>query len=344
MRGVGRLRQVARRITNVLVPRAIILLYHRVVELPSDPQLLCVSPKHFAEHLQVLRKHGPIHLKSLSQTLHERKRRCNVIVTFDDGYADNLYNAQPLLQRFDVAATVFVTTGYIGSQREFWQDELEKVFLQPTTLPQVLRLNVNGRFYEWDLGDVARYREDLYQCYRDWNVSRQDDPTLRQQLYRLLCQMLEALPGNKPQETMGDLLSWAGIKRFARPTHRTLLPEELIRLADGGLVEVASHTENHPVLSSLPVRAQNDEIVKSKARLEEIIGQSVTSFAYPYGRRSDYTNETVAAVRDAGFHSACSNFPGSVRRDSDLWQLPRFLVRNWNGEEFADSLRQWLTQ
>ena len=334
---------MARRVRNLFMPRAIILLYHRVTELSSDPQLLCVSPKHFAEHLQILRKHGrPTLLKSLNQTLHHKKRRrCDVIVTFDDGYADNLYNAKPLLERFDVPATVFVTTGYIGSQREFWQDELEKIFLQPTSLPEVLRLSVNGRFYEWNLGDVAHYREDVYQSYRGWNVSRQDDPTLRQQLYRLLCQMLETLPDNEPQETLGNLLPWAGVETFARPTHRTLGTEEVIKLADGGLVEVASHTVSHPVLSSLPLVSQKDQLVKSKAHLEEILDQSVTSFAYPYGGRSHYTPETVAAVQEAGFQCACSNFAGSVRPDTDFWQLPRFLVRDWNGEEFADRLRQW---
>jgi peptidoglycan/xylan/chitin deacetylase (PgdA/CDA1 family) len=286
-----------------------------------------------------------MHLRTLDHALHhEKKRGSGVIVTFDDGYADNLYNAKPLLEHFDVPATVFVATGCIGSQREFWQDELEKIFLQSTRLPQVLRVNLNGNSYEWNLGSAAHYGEDARESYRGWNVSRSDTPTLRQQLYRSLVQILEALPANKPQETTGDLLSWAGIEIFARPTHRTLLAEEVVRLADGGLVEVASHTENHPVLSSLPLCAQQDEIVKSKTRLEEIIGQTVTSFAYPYGRRSSYTNETVAAVREAGFHCACSNFPGSVRPDADLWQLPRFLVRDWNGEEFADRLRQWLTQ
>jgi peptidoglycan/xylan/chitin deacetylase (PgdA/CDA1 family) len=115
IRGIGRARSVARRITNRFVRRAVILLYHRVTELAADPQLLSVSPQHFAEHLDVIRKVGlPMPLKSLWQAgRRERSSKCDVIVTFDDGYADNLYNAKPLLESHDVPATVFVTTGYM---------------------------------------------------------------------------------------------------------------------------------------------------------------------------------------------------------------------------------------
>jgi peptidoglycan/xylan/chitin deacetylase (PgdA/CDA1 family) len=317
-----------------------------VTDLRSDPQLLSVSPQHFAEHLEIIRKLcRPMQLEALGQTLrHEKRRGSGVIVTFDDGYADNLYNAKPLLERYDVPATVFVTTGYIESQREFWQDELEKIFLQPTRLPEALGLNVGGNFYEWNLGNAAHYDENAYESYRGWNVLQKDNPTLRQQLYRSLFEVLQPLPDARPQETLSDLLSWAGIETFSRPTHRTLLPEEVVQLADGRLVEIASHTVNHPVLSSLPAWSQKNEIATSKARLEEILAQRITSFAYPYGRRSDYTNDTIAAVREAGFDCACSNFAGSVRPDTDLWQLPRFLVRDWNGEEFAHRLRHWLSE
>ena len=65
------------------------------------------------------------------------------MITFDDGYADVLHHAKPLLERHSVPATVFVATGAIGQRREFWWDELGGLFLQPGTLPEELELTVD---------------------------------------------------------------------------------------------------------------------------------------------------------------------------------------------------------
>ena len=133
----------------------------------------------------------------------------------------------------------------------------------------------------------------------------------------------------------------AGTDSLARPTHRVLSSEEVLHLAQGGLVEVAAHTATHPVLSALPAAAQRDEILGSKTRLEAILPQPVVSFAYPYGAASDYTEETVAILRAVGFDYACSSFSGAVRPGSRPLELPRFLVRDWDGEEFARRLWKW---
>ena len=140
-----RLPRAVRRLRDRFAPEGLILLYHRVADAGSDPWSLCVTPRHFAEHLEVLRKYSdPMRLQHLAQGLYRRQRAGRpVAITFDDGYADNLQNAKPLLERYDIPATVFVTTGYIGSEREFWWDELERLLLQPGTVPEKHHLSVN---------------------------------------------------------------------------------------------------------------------------------------------------------------------------------------------------------
>jgi peptidoglycan/xylan/chitin deacetylase (PgdA/CDA1 family) len=340
---IGTLQRVFRRAARSLSPRALILLYHRVAVSSPDPQLLCVTPAHFGEHLEVLRKYGdPIALRSLLPALQNGQcPRRAIGVTFDDGYVDNLHHAKPLLERYDVPATVFVTSGYVGSEKEFWYDDLERLLLQPGILPKTLRLNVNGTLHQWQLNGAVHYDKDSYCSYAGWNISRQDNPTQRHELYRSLFQTLLPLPDKQRRKLVDDLLIAAGVETSGRPTHRILSPEEMIQLTEGELVEVGSHTVSHPILSTLPTAAQAAEISQSKARLEEILGDRVSSFAYPYGGRSHYTDETVAAVRQAGFECACAAFPGIVRQAAERWQLPRFVVRDWDGEEFAHRLSQW---
>lgn len=323
------------------MPGALVLLYHRVIQLSLDPQLLCVSPENFEEHLRILKKYyNPISLQDLIGSHGARKiQRRSVVITFDDGYADNLYNAKPLLERYKIPAMVFVTSGHIDTQDEFWWDELDRLLLQPGRLPETLRQNINGSRFESELNEAAYYSEDDFQRYCRWNVMEQDDSTPRQALYRTLCQLLRPLLAEERQKVLEELRAWAGAELAGRPSYSALSSDEILRLTDSGLVEVGAHTVNHPVLSALPMFVQRAEIEKSKARLEKILGRPVTSFSYPYGSQSDYTAETVAGVQEAGFGCACSNFPGLVRMGIDPYQLPRFLVRNWNGPEFECRLK-----
>ena len=114
-----------------------------------------------------------------------------------------------------------------------------------------------------------------------------------------------------------------------------------MKLDAGGPVEVGAHTVTHPVLSAHGRDTQQREIRASKQRLEDILNRRVGIFAYPFGARADYTQETVSLVRDAGFACACSNFEGWVRRGTSAYELPRYLVRDWDGETFARELARW---
>jgi peptidoglycan/xylan/chitin deacetylase (PgdA/CDA1 family) len=337
--GISRLRRTARRFRNTIAPGGLILLYHRVTEVDCDPWSLCVTPQHFAEHLEILLKNGyPMRLQQLNQALQARKRLPRAIaVTFDDGYADNLHNAKPLLERYDLPATVFVVSGYVGHQREFWWDELERLLLQPGTLPESLCLHINDSPFRWRSGESAHFSADNDQHHRSWYIN-QDAPSPRHSLYDRLWKLLSPLLEDERRSILDQLLVWSGAEPVSRSTHRHLSPEELLTLNQGELIEVGSHTVTHPFLSTLPTALQRDEIQHSKACLEQIIGHPVKSFAYPHG---DYTLTTVGMVREAGFACACSVLAGSVRGRTDRFQLPRVVVQDWDGEEFARRLSRW---
>ena len=97
----------------------LVLLYHRIAALDFDPQRLAVTPRHFAEHLEILKACcHPMPLRELVEgarggTLPDRA----VAITFDDGYADALEAGKPALERCGVSATAFLATAYLGSGR-----------------------------------------------------------------------------------------------------------------------------------------------------------------------------------------------------------------------------------
>jgi peptidoglycan/xylan/chitin deacetylase (PgdA/CDA1 family) len=317
-------------------PRAFILMYHRVAEPESDPWELSVSPRHFAAHLEILKKYAhPMGLLELVDCLRDGKvPRRAVIVTFDDGYADNLYEAKPLLERYDVPATVFLPTGHIGESEEFWWDKLDRLLLNSHKLPKKPRLKVNGRYHVWELSESYDYRETS--CPHGGHESKSNLQlcSLRS-LYFSVYQLLLPLPEQDRQACLQEIQGWISGEAKARPAYRTLSPEEVELLGRGGLVEIGAHTITHPFLSVHPEAFQQREIEQGKIDLEAITGRPVNSFAYPHG---DYDERTVALVRQAGFVCACSIEETSVWRHSGPFLLPRLKVNNYNGEGFIRRL------
>lgn len=316
--------------------RAVILMYHRVTEATLDPWSLSVTPHKFAEHLEVIKKYThPISLKELVKIYQDGKIPDRAVaITFDDGYANNLHIAKPLLEQYDIPATVFITTGYIEKNREYWWDELDRVLMQPGRLPENLSLCINGGLRKWKLGKAVDYSEDDYQ--RDHNRQEKKSYTSpRLSLYYSIWEQLHSLPNEQLQKALDEILDWADAAPTVRPTLRPLVKEEIHTLVKEGLVDVEAHTVTHSVLPALSAVLQSNEIQQSKKYLEEVLGHSVNGFSYPFG---NYTKETISLVREAGFSYACSVAEGTVWRRSDCFKLPRFQVKDWNGEKFE----QWL--
>jgi peptidoglycan/xylan/chitin deacetylase (PgdA/CDA1 family) len=100
---------------------SVILCYHRVAEGVDDPFRLSVSPANFAAQLDEIARYGePSTIAELSIP----SRRPRVVVTFDDGYVDNLTNALPIAEAKAFPITVFVTSGVVGGHSGFWWDRL----------------------------------------------------------------------------------------------------------------------------------------------------------------------------------------------------------------------------
>ena len=293
----------------------LILLYHRIAEDPIDAQLLAVSPRNFESHLRMLATHYRVlPLAGLLEELRQNILRPDTVsLTFDDGYLDNFTNALPLLEKYGIPATVFVTCGMLDSNEEFWWDTLERIFIETQLLPDTLELEAPVSNLIWDL----------------------KTPTGRVKAHDEIGAMLRRRAVSEISQFIHHLLSWAALSRTGRPSHRVLSTEQLRRLAESPLIEIGSHTFSHSKLSILPTEIQSQEIKNSKINLEKILEKSVRFLSYPYGTADSFTSETIRIVERVGYDAAIANIQGNVSDPANLMALPRRLVRNWDAEAFA---------
>jgi peptidoglycan/xylan/chitin deacetylase (PgdA/CDA1 family) len=317
-------RRIRRRLRSALASPPVILCYHRVFAPETDPHLLSVSPEWFRAQMEVVRQRGrPLAIDALSK-LPSR----GIVVTFDDGYLDNLENALPILRATEIPATIYIATGNVGAKREFWWDDLERLTLGARHLPKILRLEIDGRSYEWNLeGDVAGDPS--------WHVLLPDDRTPRQRLFCDLHAALRPLAASRQEEVLAQLRALTSTAPEARSSYRCVNESELKTLAAEPLITIGAHTISHPDLALCGREEQRAEIAGSKTQIEGFIARSVDHFSYPYG---SHNNDSVELCAELNLRTAVTCIAQPVERQSLPYRLPRLLVRNWDGEEFERRL------
>jgi peptidoglycan/xylan/chitin deacetylase (PgdA/CDA1 family) len=305
---------------QVFSGQTIILAYHRIARVTRDTHLLCVDPDVFADQMDHLRRH--VDIVPLAG-LKERSSRQRVVITFDDGYADNASVATSILDGMGVPATFFVTAGMVGAKREFWWDRLEALLYSSSLDRDQLEVELDGRPTTLDVrSDQARERA-----------------------HRTLHARLRQLPVREIERFLDDLTNELNIPTGDRETHRVMSEQELLSLSSSHLFEVGAHTVSHPLLSAQSLEEQRREIADSRSILENLTRLRVRAFSYPFGSRDAFSQATIKLVEQAGYTLACTGLSGRVSRRLPLLRLPllrlpRNFVRNWQRAEFAN----WLSR
>jgi len=289
--------------------RPLVLMYHRVETLDSDPWQLAVAPSRFARQIEILGESR--HIVPLSWLAAEiaagRQPRRTAAVTFDDGYGDVFRNARPVLEAEGCPATVFVATGAVDSALGFWWDVLARIVLETPRLPERLGF------------DVTDVRHD---------ISVGEDRTA---LLASLHTLLRPVAASAREDALCGLAAVAGTDADGRRRDLAMTSDEVRTLATGGLIEIGAHTVTHPPLTSLPAAVREWEVRESRRRCEELSGRPVTGFAYPFG---DFDAASTAAVRAAGLSHACTTEPRAVHARGDPFAIPRLLAADWDEAAF----------
>ena len=321
---------------NYVLPRAVVLMYHRVAEIKVDPWDLSVSPTHFREHVDYLQSRGDVwplvdYARALRQGALPKQA---IVITFDDGYADNVETAAPILEEAGLPATFFITTGGIGQAGEFWWDDVERCILHKRPLPcaRIAELmNAMGKSV------ASGERESLVPISSSHTDG--ESPQRRKKLYDRLWKCAYDLGPQARSHFIAKLREVTNTPLIARSTHRTLTVDELVQLSRVSGIDIGAHAVTHTPLTKLDASGQHNEIVESCRWLETNIGGSVETFSYPNGA---FESEAVALLKKEGIIAACTTEATSVRSSSHPLMIPRIQVRDVDADVLQRMINRFL--
>jgi peptidoglycan/xylan/chitin deacetylase (PgdA/CDA1 family) len=320
-------------------PKAIVLSYHRIADLAIDPWELAVSAENFEQHLQVLKKYKLYTASQLVEQLKQRSLKNGMVcITFDDGYRDNYMIAKPLLQKYQCTSTFFIAVGYLGRHRQFWWDELQYILLGPHNLPQTLSILVNDEPFNFDLLSEGKHDEMQTEKLRSW-IWYDPPPTRRSELFIELWKRLKPLSHGNIATILDKLKTWSLSELKFTELDVPLSVDELGELINDPLFEIGNHTSTHPALAFHNRNAQYDEIAACNEILERIGNKNRGTVAYPYGI---YNKNTVDVSNQLGLTGGFTTENKAVLIGDPCFELGRFHVKNWSGEEFERRLKYWI--
>ncbi|WP_439883488.1 polysaccharide deacetylase family protein [Pontibacter sp. MBLB2868] len=333
--------QIRKLYTKYIQPKAIVLMYHRIAEPEADIWEVAVSPQNFEQQLQVLNQHYKVvsinDLYDAIRSGHLNNKNC-VAITFDDGYADNYENAMPLLQKYNLPATFFISTANTDKDEAFWWDELEHILLFSDTLPPSFSITLNGTSINFDLGSEATLDQNQKQKNKHWKACTDTPPTLRCALYLELWRKLKPLEVAEQNFHLQKIRNWANSSTLTNSKNKSMSSGQLQDLAKNSLFTMGAHTVSHPALGLHDIAYQSLELKDNKRHLETLTGNKIRFLAYPYG---NYNHDTVIATKNEGFEAAFTTEEKVVTSRSDFYRLGRFQVKNVGAPAFKRALEKW---
>jgi len=287
----------------------VVLLYHRIEEHWGIHDL-AVPAALFEAQLDWLRRECHVlPLEELLATASSNLPDRAVALTFDDGYVDNLTTAAPLLQKYGLPATFFLTTRGLEDRTEYWWDLLERVMLATPGVPSSFAVEIGGKTETLSTG------------------TNEERLVAHGRLHDI---MVHAMLQDR-DAVVARLRSWGGA---GVPRARPMVADEMRQLLGYANVTIGAHTVNHLALPDQGADAVLREIHDSCAALTRLAGKPVDIFAYPYGA----CDRVSAAVvrRSCRWGVTCDQ--RVLGESFDAAAVPRMEVKRWDWLELASRL------
>jgi peptidoglycan/xylan/chitin deacetylase (PgdA/CDA1 family) len=220
------------------------------------------------------------------------------VLTFDDGYRDNVEHALPILKKYHAPFTIYVTTGFADGVSPLWWLDMADAVASGATMR---------------VGD---------------QVFAAKTKTERFAAHTALYQLYLRQPGLKQAGFVQDILTQCGITEGNWTKELCLDWEALRSLSQEPLCTIGAHTLTHPLLAKMPAEVARDEMARSKTILEERLGVAIHHMAYPVGDPTAAGEREFTMAAEIGYETSVTTRPGVLVADhAALSQsLPRLSV------------------
>jgi peptidoglycan/xylan/chitin deacetylase (PgdA/CDA1 family) len=292
--------------SRILIGRPVlVLMYHRINdEVGQKLKGLSVSVSNFENQL--------LYYKSNFQILRLDEdwislKKTGIVITFDDGYTDNLINALPLLEKYQIPATIFVTTLNINTKNEFWWDRL--VF------------------------DYSNCDESFYLPNQSGKISKSNSS------YTYITDYVHEMQNEDKEEWFLEFEKINRISFFPREEYRSLTNLELKLLSEHPLITLGIHTHNHYSLGTLSYEEQKQEISFSIEKLKELTTKAIKYLALPHG---SYNQDTLKIAQELNLKGIllANDYYSSIKNKSSK-KINRILMPNIEDNEMVKHLKKF---
>ena len=293
--------------------RAVVLMYHRV--LSEDEQRrtgshpgIVVGHDTFDRQMALLRRRFVVlSMAELARHLDERipLPHSSCVITFDDGWRDNLTAALPVLRQHGFSATVFLPVRFIGHRRVFWRESLTHLLVDAVgraRTDSALRGALTPVLEAAGLGHLIDAAGDPRPAVIDAIAML---PRERAAHARALHAEIESITGRTvdPSTTPDTFIDWAEVKEMA-----------------GAGVTFGGHGADHVPLADVPAHTADAEIREAWDTMNARAGGAALAFSYPNG---SYNGDVIALVKSAGYRLAFTTRPGRIQAGDDPFTLKR---------------------
>jgi peptidoglycan/xylan/chitin deacetylase (PgdA/CDA1 family) len=293
-----------------------ILMFHRV--LPDSNKLrvhnhksLEITPQKLESIIQFYLKSGFkfISIEELRNFNAFKNEDKFVILTFDDGYVDNLTYAYPIFKRYNIPFTIYVATSLPDGNALLWWYLLEDLVVEHSSI----ELFIDGKTH----------------IFPSKTIKEKEISFIRIRAY------FAKADKNQLKNLSNNLFGKYSISSESKTRSLSLTWDQLRELNKDPLVTIGSHTVNHLPLASLSYEDSKYEITQSKHILESELSIEIRHFCYPIG---SYSHKEIKIVGESGYKTATTINMSNIFEGNFNYpfSLPRIMVNSLTDQKILE--------